>query len=729
MSNLNKLMNLILEEPCVVITDSDTKMMILSELDFIADVTFKSVNEAEDDLLGYYEDICIYLIKHNLNLKYDRAKIVYDSLRIGDILNDEKTLNLRNSLRNYYHKGKSYNKRIILATKPSRLLEYALNKYEYIKVEYDVYNNIHANKYIDIISEVESLANKVAKVYKENNLTNFDDFIIYVGNSEYVGVIENVFSFYGIPTSYDMQESAYSAPKIKSIVDKLDIESPDLSSIKDDDLRNTFVKCYNKLVEINFTKDDLIDELSNCSIRKNTKGILIRGANSINPMFKYTFIVGFSFKNIPSIHKDDLFYNDDILESVNINTSFKENKKEKEYFINSLLRMEEVFISYSLNGITTKYVESDLLDGIVEFKEDNEYKFKYSISRAKLDYNKAFEKKMLTGEVSEYLKFYQNRFGRISKYDSSYNTVDSKMVSELVQKEGKINLSYSKLEKYYGCPFSYYCNYILDLKVYNNTADLGNVLHLYLQNYINDKSYTLDKAIEEFNNLTNGEKYILKEPYKTKYQNMMNMLISEIEDENEQYGLNLVGTEIETKVLLPSDQSIILSGKIDKVMEKDGKIIVIDYKSGSKIKIPTDPAIEEDNKTSDYYKKYQLFIYLIFEGVSYENFAGAFYQRIMPKNKEDLASLNEMKFFKPYGYKNAESTLPFGNGGNKKESGQITKEQFDKVMNDTTNLILNYKTNVLNARFDIKPLPGLCKFCNYKNICYYSFKEDGDLDE
>ena len=49
MSNLNKLMNLILEESCVVITDSDTKMMILSELDFIADVTFKSVNEAEDD--------------------------------------------------------------------------------------------------------------------------------------------------------------------------------------------------------------------------------------------------------------------------------------------------------------------------------------------------------------------------------------------------------------------------------------------------------------------------------------------------------------------------------------------------------------------------------------------------------------------------------------------------------------------------------------------------------
>ena len=64
MSNLNKLMNLILEEPCIVITDSDTKMMILSEMDFIADVTFKSVKEAENDLLGYYDDIAIYLIKH-----------------------------------------------------------------------------------------------------------------------------------------------------------------------------------------------------------------------------------------------------------------------------------------------------------------------------------------------------------------------------------------------------------------------------------------------------------------------------------------------------------------------------------------------------------------------------------------------------------------------------------------------------------------------------------------
>ena len=50
-------------------------------------------------------------------------------------------------------------------------------------------------------------------------------------------------------------------------------------------------------------------------------------------------------------------------------------------------------------------------------------------------------------------------------------------------------------------------------------------------------------------------------------------------------------------------------------------------------------------------------------------------------------------------------------------------------MNDTVNLILDYKNKVLNARFDIKPLEGNCKFCNYKNICYYSFKEDGDLDE
>ena len=73
--------------------------------------------------------------------------------------------------------------------------------------------------------------------------------------------------------------------------------------------------------------------------------------------------------------------------------------------------------------------------------------------------------------------------------------------------------------------------------------------------------------------------------------------------------------------------------------------------------------------------------------------------------------------------------FPYQLQGNKKDSGKISKDQFDKVMNDTKDLILNYKNNVLNAKFDIKPLSGNCKFCNYKSICYYSFKEDGDLDE
>ena len=57
------------------------------------------------------------------------------------------------------------------------------------------------------------------------------------------------------------------------------------------------------------------------------------------------------------------------------------------------------------------------------------------------------------------------------------------------------------------------------------------------------------------------------------------------------------------------------------------------------------------------------------------------------------------------------------------------KEQYDKVIEDTNDLIIKFKNNILNARFDIKPLDGSCKFCNYKNVCYYSFKEDGDSDE
>jgi len=727
MSNLNKLMNLITKEPCILICDNDTKMMILSKLDFISDITFKTVSEAERDLLGYYDDIVVYLIKHKLNVKYDRAKLIYDSLIIGEIISDD-TLNLKDELKDYYHNKINYNKRIILASKPSRLLEYALKNYDYSIFEYENNNNIYGFKYNDIISEVEALAYHLSKIYKENNCNNFDDFVIYIGDSEYLGVIEDVFSFYGIPLSYELSTSLYQIPKIKELVDNSELDSIDLSNIHDNELKNAFIKCYNKLVLIDFNKDDLIDELDNCAIRKTTKGVAIKNASSINPMYKYTFILGFTFKNIPSIHKDDLYYSDIILDKYSINTSFKENKKEKEYFIKSLMAMNLVYISYSLNGITGKYTESDLLDNIVKFNENNDYKFKYSIKRAKLDYNKAIEQRMLTGEENEYLESYRKVFGKKEQYDSSFNDIDSNLVKNKVFKDGIMNVSYSKLEKYYSCPFSYYCDYILKIGVFKNSADVGNVLHLFLEKYFNNKDYTLDMAIEEYNK-TNPEPFVLREPYKSKFQNVIDKLLEEIDEECNDYNLKLVGTELEKELILDSDPSIHLVGKIDKVMDKDGKRVIFDYKSGSKISLQQDPSLDMDNKTSDYYKKYQLFIYLLFEHVKYEDFEGVFYQRIMPKNKDDLKEIEDNKFFKPYGYKDLSSTLPFSSGGIKKDAGAINKEQYDKVIEDTNDLIIKFKNNILNARFDIKPLDGSCKFCNYKNVCYYSFKEDGDSDE
>lgn len=723
MSNLNELLNLILEEPSIVICDNDTKMKILSEIDFIADIKFKSVIEAENDLLGYYDDISIYLIKKRLNVKYDRAKKIYDSLIIGKITNDNEMEELRLYLKDYYHEKKNYDKRIILLTKPSMKLEYALkNINNVIKYKFKYNDHIKAYKYKNIINEVEATANRIAKIYKENNYVNFDDFTIYIANSEYFNVIKNVFSFYNIPISYNIKESLYNIPKVKILVDNMDINNPNLDLIKNDNIKDVFIRCYNKLAIIDFDKSDLIDELNNTSLNTLNKGIKIRDVSSFNPLSKFTFILGFTFKNMPKIHKDDEYYNDDYLIKYGFNSSMIENKKEKNYVIDSIRSMDLVYVSYSLAGISEKYVETDILDNYVKFVFDDEFKFKFSKERAKLDYKKSIEQKLLTGFESEYLDSYKNEFGFIHSFDSSFKGINPEIIKNRIIKDNNINASYSKIEKYMECPFEYYCNYILNLNVYNGNTDIGSVLHKYLEEKLKNDNYTLDLAIEEFNNTTRGEKFHLREPYITKYNNIIDKLVLSIKNFDIDNDLELVETEAKRTIFISENPTITLTGSIDKLMNKNGKCLIIDYKSGKKISLPKDPSEKDLNKNADYYKKYQLFIYLLFEDTKYENFAGVLYQRIMPKNELDMLNVDNGKLFNPYGYVSNNMPLSI-------KCQEITNDQYDKVMDDTKNLILAYKDGLLNSRFDIKPISGVCKFCNYKNICYYSYKEDGDEDE
>ena len=247
-----------------------------------------------------------------------------------------------------------------------------------------------------------------------------------------------------------------------------------------------------------------------------------------------------------------------------------------------------------------------------------------------------------------------------------------------------------------------------------------------LEERIKDKNYTIDDALNEINK-EKANPLVLREPYYSRYKDILDKLIKTIEMEDELNGFELVGTEIKKSVVLSNNPTITLDGSIDKVLMKNDKYIIIDYKSGKKISLDKNPLEEKEKIKSNFYKKYQLFIYLIYLDADYEKFEGVFYQKVMPSDKKEFLSLDSGSIFVPYGYKRADSDLDYKVSG--RSNGLINEEQYNEIISNTKDLILSYKEDLMNARFDIRPLEGICKYCSFKNVCYYSFKEEVDDNE
>lgn len=332
-------------------------------------------------------------------------------------------------------------------------------------------------------------------------------------------------------------------------------------------------------------------------------------------------------------------------------------------------------------------------------------------------------------------------------------------------------LTASRTEKYYTCPFEYFCQYGLSAKPRKSAevdpAQAGTLIHYVLETVL--REYPKDKFIslsdEKARKITNEiiDSYVEEqmsgsenksasfnrtiELIKERSYKIVLRLIEEFKNcdftpVSFELNINVDGDIPAYKLELNGGNSITVIGKVDRVDSwQDGEnnyIRVIDYKTGGK-----------DFKLSEVLQgiNMQMLIYLfaIWQngGEKYGNVvpAGVLYfpakhNRISISKEERYTSAEKLSKAEKDGYKMKGMVLNNIDVINAMEHGMggvLIPSKLDKSGNASGNVISlkslyklkdyvdseikNMAYSLYNGEIDANPIKDACKFCDYKTVC------------
>lgn len=332
--------------------------------------------------------------------------------------------------------------------------------------------------------------------------------------------------------------------------------------------------------------------------------------------------------------------------------------------------------------------------------------------------------------------------------------------------DGKVNISHgqefylknsetsvSKLTDFYKCPYRFFFEYGLRVKPRSvaelNAADLGNILHDVLENYVKcvsvdeDDVETTKKAEKCFSNAIADDFYRgmrtdvrltgILEQLKAESVRMCKVAkhqLAHSEFKNMAAELSFgSNADLPTVRVDYGGGEFLLIGKIDRVDVKDGKFIVIDYKSGAN-------AAHYTEKDLYVGQKLQLLVYLKAVKNVYGLQPVGFYYFNMHNKFTDI---NEEKVYVYNGRtiddadvaceldtllrdgKSEKLGLRLKKDGDLAKSGNklLQDYQFENQMDYSVEMIRRAGKLMQKGYAAVSPYKGCCDYCDYKDVCDY----------
>ena len=619
-----------------------------------------------------------------------------------------------------------------------------LKKYN-IKCEFKSFHKgnrpLSINNFPLIEDEIFYMLNSIADLLK--NGVKPDDIFIYTSNENAIYYISKYYESFGFKINFPNSECLYSQ-EIVSVFLKtakenksFDVAFENLTKTEENqDIVNALVEaCF---PELDFDKKyDYV-----CALLKSRKLQNVRYENAVNiidsPIFdenKYIFIPEFAQNIYPKSFKDSDYISDADKEELNVLTSLDKCRIEDNISKDFLLSNNIFVLSRSSASFSEKYFASPFVKSL-NIKENNIkeipdklYSVKYGVYRLGIDE----DKKHYFLQHSNCLDSLKNQINiDYANYHNDYTNADAFETGK------ELKLSYSTAKSYFQCPFSYYLDNVLEIKIEEDIfeARLGKLAHAVFENQFKDDfdfEETFENARKEFE-WKPGEN-LLVDRLKNDIKAASDASILHVK----KYAKN-ASVDTEKYLYAPISEHTKLIGYADKIIKiDDTDIIVIDYKTNNesfeRSKIPYGLSLQLPT-----------YAYLLSKSQKFENLhiAGLYINNVInykfKSEKDDEDIIDSYLKLNGITVSNQESALKIdeslSNGksffikGLSLKNGEFVKkgsslagdEELKQLQEDTLQKYLEADEGIRSNQFEISPLfltsDGPCKFCKHKDICF-----------
>lgn len=773
----------------IIITSNISKKNILKKNNNqLLNIKIYSINEFNKLYFFDYTEETSYFIMNKYNVKYEIAKIYLDNMtyidnksysnaklsflsKLKQELIDNKLLKINNLF-----KSTLSNKDIVFYNLPiTKEIQYLIDQLSVlntVSIKQDELSKYTHTIYelTTIEDEVEYIANSICKLIKDG--INISKIYLTNLNDEYKKIIKRIFPMFGIPYTLDSSESVYST----FICTKFfELYNSDLSItieqlkryIDSKETEDTYNKIINIINKYTFEDDklkviDLIKyDLKNTKLTKKDIPASVHEVSLKDTIFEddeYIFTVSFNQGVLPSIHKDESYLTDKDKLELPVSLTVDKNNLEKQIIKDKLNSIKNLTITF-------KHLANGEEFNISSLNEILDYEV-VTITKQDLCNSETYNKIKLTSLLDEYYKYGTkgDLLSTLNKHyqDLSYNTYSH--VFKGIKKDtlheflnNKLTLSYSSLDKYYKCPFSYYIGNILKLNIYEETFYqlVGTLFHAILEKCLN-KDFDYDKLWnEEVTKLSNNHEWSSKEKFfLTKLKEELKFIIEVIQNQENFTYLHDELHEEQIEVYLKGDISIRFIGFVDKIKykerEEDTIVAIIDYKTGN-------PNLDLSTVPYGIGMQLPVYLYLAKNSKRLKNIkvAGFYLQKILnnevsvdkSKTYEQLKKKNLLL----QGYSNedqsilSEFDISYADS-NIIKSMKLTKDfsyshytkvlsnkEMDKLTEITENKINEGAELITNGNFDIAPkkigkVNYGCTLCQFKDICFHTNDDVVELE-
>lgn len=771
----------------IILTTNNEKKKILLNNQQLINIKIYTINEFNRLFYFDYNLKTIKYIMDQYNVIYDIAKIYlnnmyyledkpYQNSKLQFLLNLKKELINQNLLKiNKLFINNLKNRRIFFYNLPEtkELLFTKKNLCNITDVEIINNNKITSTKHqiyeIDSIeNEVVFVANKICSLIKSGispsniYLTNLND--------SYRKLIKRIFPMFNLPITLQEQQSIYGTFIVtkffelyNSDISKTLEEVKNLANSKEaEEIYNQLITAVNKYAS--FDNYELIYPM----LKQDIKAIKIKTKDLENSIHEqnldypfreddYIFIMSFNQGILPVIHKDEEYLTDKDKEELSISYTVDYNINERLTLINKLASLNNVIITYKLKADGEDFNISNINEELnYEIIRNNHIENIYSNLYNKIKLNSLKDEFYKYGTKSSQLYSLNKHYLTLpyNTYQHSFTGINKNDFKEYLNNH--LTLSYSSIDKYNRCPFSYYANYILNLNIYEETffQIIGTLFHKILETFNqNNLSYDelWDKEVNDIeHDFTPKEEFFLK-----RLKKELAFIIETISEQENFTDLKDELHEERVYTSLSGDMKITFTGVIDKIKykkENDQTIIaIIDYKTGN-------PNLSLTSIPYGIDMQLPIYVYLAKNSRKLKNvkIAGFYLQKILNNEitVDNSSSYEQLKkknlLLQGYSNENVDILSVFDKSymdsniikGMKVKKDYsfysytkvLSDEKIDHICDIVETQIKNSAQKISEAEFPIAPRKigkenKGCALCKFKDLCYTTADDIVELKE